>query len=696
MLHLPRTPFIATIGVLLMSTAALSSVGDELLIRATSLFRGKDYAESITMARKSAESPHRYLLLGVANLRLGKAEEAIPLLATAEQRLPLLGDYAALYRAEALLKLKRYAEAATVVATIPKSYPTSPLIRRSEKLQADIQVESGDYRGGLKTCLTFIEKYPSGADSIDMLYQSARCRAQTGDPGGAALIYRGIWLDNPTLPLAAKSRELLGELEKKGIKVAAYTPEELLRRASSQYTQSDYTASLLTLQSIPSSGLPAAVSSRIDLRAGMAYYRLRNYKAAEKSLTQAATAGSAGIVSEGRFWQAKALERQDQNDRAYTIYMELAGKGKKGECADDALTEAAGLRRNQGRYSEAARLFEQLGTTFPDSKHLPRAAWDAAWCRYLAGEFPAATDAFRRLMKDETLREKALYWLARAQEKSGNTDAGSSYRLLLDEYPAGFYAAWHREQKGLKDLREPLGRRNALSELPLLPGYERARLLASLGLLDEARSELTVARKRSGDKKGLFPGLGRIYLEMEDYGSAIALFQQNRPVKWDKASLALWTVGFPLAYTGIVSQQTRENALSEALVYALIRAESGFSASIKSHAGAIGLMQLMPATARQTARDKGSFNPLRLTTPEYNIKLGTRHLRDLLKSHEGDVVYSIAAYNAGAAAVERWRKNAKGLQKDEFIESIPYQETRDYVKKVYTSAATYRQLYGLQ
>ena len=107
-------------------------------------------------------------------------------------------------------------------------------------------------------------------------------------------------------------------------------------------------------------------------------------------------------------------------------------------------------------------------------------------------------------------------------------------------------------------------------------------------------------------------------------------------------------------------------------------------------------MQMMPATAKQTAREKGAFNPLRLTSPEYNIKLGTKHLRDLMNEQQGDVIHVAAAYNAGSGALKRWKTNLKGLKKDEFIESIPYRETRDYVKKVYASAATYRQLYGLK
>ena len=183
---------------------------------------------------------------------------------------------------------------------------------------------------------------------------------------------------------------------------------------------------------------------------------------------------------------------------------------------------------------------------------------------------------------------------------------------------------------------------------------------------------------------------------MKDYSSAISLFLQNRPVKWDAASLPLWAAGYPLVYSDPVAQYTAANALSEGLIYGLMRAESGFSPAIKSPVGAIGLMQLMPATAKATARENGIFDPQRLVIPDYNIKLGTRHFRDLMKDYDGDVVYSIAAYNAGASAVNRWRKGFKGLKKDEFIESIPYQETRDYVKKVYASAATYRQLYGLK
>jgi len=697
MLKLPRKPlFIALTGALLLYSAVISSAADDLMTRAATALREKAYGDALALALQSPESPQRSFLLGVAALRLGKPDEAIGPLADAEQKLSLLGDYAALYRAEALLKLKKYGEAADKAAAIAKTYPSSQLIRRSEKLQADIFFEAGDYKGALRLCQAFVEKYPTGGDSVGALFNSARSREESGDKAGAVQIYRNIWLNNPAAPQAKKALEQLKELEKAGFKAAAYTPEELLRRASSLYAQNEFGLSLQTLQSIPLDGQPAVFVARVDFRTGLARFRLRNYKEAEKSLTKAAAGNVAAVRSEARFWLAKALERQDQYEQAAALYMELAGEGKKQEFADDALMEAAGLRKNLGSFAESARICDLVAKNHPDSKFVPRAAWEGAWCRYLGGEYALAANALKQLLKDEAVREKALYWLGRALENAGNPDAGSYFRMLLDEYPAGFYATWYREQRGIKDTREPLGQRNALTELPLPPGFEKPRLLASLGMLEDARIEMAAVRKMTGEKKGQFAGLARVYLEMGDYGSAIALFMQNRPVKWEKGTLPLWTAGYPLNYVDAVGQQAGLNGLSEGLVFALIRAESGFSPTIKSPAGAIGLMQLMPATAKATIREKGDFNPQRLIAPEFNIRVGTKHFRDLMKGYDGDAVYAIAAYNAGAAAVERWRKTLKGMKKDEFIESIPYQETRDYVKKVYASAATYRQLYGLR
>lgn len=697
MSHRLRFILISLSALSCLSLPLASSRADEFLSRAAALLRDKDYDAAYTLAEKSGELAQRAFLRGVAALRADRPGEALAALVEAEQNVPLLADYAALYQAEALLKLKRYPEAAARAVSLRKLYPASRHLRRSEKLQADALYEHGDYAGALKTYQTFADDYPSGSDAVDALFQSAVCREKLGDHGVALQSYRAIWINHPAAPQARKAQERIVALEKLGLKSAPYGAEELLKRASTLHSQNEFSAALKTLELIPLKEQTPELTSRIELRTGLAQYKLRQYKQAEKSFAKAAASPQTAISSEARYWLAKSLERQHHNERALALYAALAGEGKKQPYADDALMEAAGLRRSLGQYPEAARLYEQAARLYPDSKNASRSLWEAGWCSYQLGNYSAALDSFKELQKDKLQREKALYWSGRCLENSARAEAAAPYyRMLLDEYPDGFYAVWYRDQRGIKDSREGVGARDALAELPLLAGFEKPRLLASLGMPDEARSEMWLARKKAGDKKSLFPGLARIYLEIADYNSAIALFLQNRPLAWEKNTLPLWTAGYPMAYNGLVARYAAKNGLSEGFVYALIRAESSFRPAVTSHAGAIGLMQMMPATARQTARGEGDFDPQHLTLPEYNIRLGTRHLAGLMKMYDGDQIYAAAAYNAGSGALGRWRKNMPGLKMDEFIESIPYQETRDYVKKVYASAATYRQLYGIR
>jgi soluble lytic murein transglycosylase len=693
-----RPVLLAFAVIAFLSVTAHGLQADDYLSRAAAQFRDKNFGGAYASAGQSSDLTHRSFVYGMAALRLERFEEAAALLADAEKKLPLIADYAAYFQAEALFKLKKYPAAAAKAASIKPSLASPRIVRLTEKLSADILYESGDYKMALKSYQAFMAKYPSGGDAVDAGFLSARCREESADTSGAMLIYRNIWLDNPASALAVKSEERIKLLELKGVKLTPYSHEELLKRAVTLYAQRQYSASLKTLQMIPAASLlPLTFNSRVDLQTGKVLYRLKRYKHAETRFVTAAVSTVPGVRSEARFWLAKSLENQGMKERALVMYLELAGEGKKQEFADEALIEAGGLKRGLGEYAEAARLYEQAARLSSGVKVDSQLIWNTGWCRYLAGQYLAAANIFKGLLADETEREKSLYWLGRALEKNGDSPAAAPYyRTLLAEFPAGFYAAWYREQKGIKDSRESFGNRDALAELPLTAGFDKPLLLANLGMLGEARSEMASARDKKGARKGQFPALARVYLEMRDYGSAIYLFMQNRHVAWEKGSLPLWAAGYPRAYTELVSRNAALNGLSEGLVYALIRAESGFAPAVKSSAGAIGLMQMMPATAKQTSREKGDFDPLRLTSPEYNIRLGTKHLRDLMQAQDGDVIYMAAAYNAGSGALGRWKKSFKGMSKDEFIESIPYKETRNYVKKVYASAATYRQLYGLK
>jgi soluble lytic murein transglycosylase len=152
---------------------------------------------------------------------------------------------------------------------------------------------------------------------------------------------------------------------------------------------------------------------------------------------------------------------------------------------------------------------------------------------------------------------------------------------------------------------------------------------------------------------------------------------------------------YPRAFGDLVIKYSARAGIEPSLAYAVMRAESSYSPAATSPVGARGLMQLMPQTAAQIMHEKKT-DPEKLYDPELNIKLGTRHLRDLMDLNADNLTAVIASYNAGGTNVNRWLKTFANLNNEEFIESIPFGETRDYVKKVLTTAALYRRLYGIR
>jgi soluble lytic murein transglycosylase len=152
---------------------------------------------------------------------------------------------------------------------------------------------------------------------------------------------------------------------------------------------------------------------------------------------------------------------------------------------------------------------------------------------------------------------------------------------------------------------------------------------------------------------------------------------------------------FPLAFWNMVKQHAEERGLDPYLVLALIRQESLFDTRARSSAAALGLMQLLPSTAKRIAKQIGIASPSQenLFEPEVNLALGTQYLKDLLQRYSNNWFKAIAAYNAGESAVDRWEKEIVTDDIEEFVERIPYIETRGYVKLVMRNHRIYKKLY---
>lgn len=682
----------------LAATATLTCAGstitsNEQLRKAASLLRSNQNQEALQAAVSAPADGARNLVAGKAALRLKQYDEAIRYLADAERSYPLLTDIAAALKADALFGKKQYREAATAASAAQHSQ-TPAINRRMAKLVADALFEAGDLKAALAAYRQFTARHSLGRDHVDALYQSALCQEGLNELASAVQLYRIVYLQHPASTPASKAMERLKALNKKGLKDAdTFTAEEQFRRGQLLLANNQPNDAAWAFAGIPRNNLPEELLAQIELKSAQAAIKLRRYSLAEPFLKRAAAARNVSTRDEARLTLARVEERQGNSEKALARLITLASE--KGAFADKALLEAGLINKNNGLHADASQILQRLIKDFPASELVSRASWELAWGQYLAGNLTAAIESFKPLFKDVLYRERALYWTARSQERQNRSvDADRAYKQLLGEYPYGFYAAWYRGRTG-----KPTGWM-ALPEgtpEPVLPeGSQRVQALAALGMLEEARTELAAFKTKYQDKDAA-PGLARLQHLSGDLHGSIVTFHQNRPATIDRATLPFWALGFPRPYADLFSRNSMANDLPDSLVLSLSKAESSFRADVKSHAGAIGLMQLMPGTARMTAGYKGkNYNPLWLIEPEYNIKLGTKHLRELMDKYHQDQVYTMAAYNAGAGAVNRWRKSFGDLPRDEFIENIPYQETRDYVKKIVAYMAVYRSLYRIQ
>ncbi len=239
------------------------------------------------------------------------------------------------------------------------------------------------------------------------------------------------------------------------------------------------------------------------------------------------------------------------------------------------------------------------------------------------------------------------------------------------------------------------------------PTEQTIRTLLALGLYEPAVKELQFARMKWGDSPAVAASLAWANKQMaapESGSEQFALargsinlmkraYPQFMAAGGDQLPREILTTIFPLEYWDLIKKYSAQHKLDPYLIAALMAQESTFVRDIKSHAGAYGLMQLMPSTGRQYARKMKLRYSLRLlTTADTNVRIGTAYFADKIREF-GRMHLALASYNAGETPVRRWMREKPGLPQDEFIDDIPYPETQQYVKRLLGTAEDYRRLY---
>jgi soluble lytic murein transglycosylase len=225
----------------------------------------------------------------------------------------------------------------------------------------------------------------------------------------------------------------------------------------------------------------------------------------------------------------------------------------------------------------------------------------------------------------------------------------------------------------------------------------RAQALSDIAFDSSAELEYRAAYVASHAPKYLIDAAGAA-IAAGHYGAGMAAVRQAIPQLEARRIAdipnAAWRAAFPLPYELNLRSEAARNQLDPMLVAGLIRQESAFESKAMSHAGAIGLMQVEPKTALKVARQlKVRYARTRLTDPGYNLQLGSRYLANLIQSF-GTPEAALAAYNAGEDRVAEWTTGQNYLETPEFVESIPFTETREYVQIVIRNSEVYRSVYG--
>ncbi len=350
---------------------------------------------------------------------------------------------------------------------------------------------------------------------------------------------------------------------------------------------------------------------------------------------------------------------------------------------------------------------------YPAGAFADRAAWKAGWWAYKGGEHAEAIRIFESAasgLRRADYRPSWLYWAARAHRQLGHRDeALAGYRQVIADYRNSYYGreAAVETEEILAALR-PAGSgpvSPASRDLPptIVPDAPPAnaplvRSLLAAGMFDEAIAELRAITRETRASPLLEATIAYALSRKGDLRPAITAMRRAYPQFMAEGGEALpaeiLMVIFPVDHWDLIRQYAAARQLDPFLMTALIAQESTFQADVRSVANAYGLMQVVPATGRRYAQSLGirPFRTARLTEPETNIRIGMAYFADLLRQF-GDIAPALAAYNAGESRVSRWVAERPGIDRDEFIDDIPFPETQNYVKRVIGTAEDYRQLY---
>ena len=592
----------------------------------------------------------------------------------------------------------------------------------------DMTLGVGDYYSGVREYEMaldiydrFLKNNKKSENYKDVLLQKGKTLEINGNYDEAIGIYKTLWLEYPCDEVSVEAFN--GLIRLKGL--SGITVWELKERVDRLYDANCYSSAISAIAEIPAllgttyDSLP--VKEELEFTKARCYYRMRKYKKADEILEK--LWDDPGHLSKTLllYWRAKTYDKLDKDSLAIATYLEVFNKYPKSSLADDGLYLAARTFEEIKDYDNAIYYYEKYINTYSHSDRVKDIIWYIGWLYYLKGDYERAEEKFERMGRSYKKKKdypQYLYWKARAMEKGGKVeDAIPIFMELWEKYPYTYYsyqAGERLEELGYElDIvpRETTFDPNFwdpnfgsyldfTSDERITSHLDKAIDLMSMNYGEDARRELELVVERCVGDPDLLIEVARLLRYSGDYYTPVLIAHRNFDHHLDEYRPGVndiyWQMKYPLSYRNDVERLCEEYDLEPYFVYSVIRAESLFQDKVYSWAGAIGLMQIMPATGEGIAKELGieNFEVDNLLDYRTNLRFGTYYLSGLMRKYEEEKVYALCGYNAGPGNAQKWKDNRDSdMEMDEFIENIPFSETRSYVKRILGFYSIYKNLY---
>jgi soluble lytic murein transglycosylase len=617
----------------------------------------------------------------------------------------VLDDYADYLEAQAAVQGNRPQDAIPLLEHFAERHPGSLFDSSAPIVLANAYLAASDAGSALRVLQPLLGS--ATGNQVGFRFALAKAYQASGNAPKAAELYRGIYLGDPLSPEAANAKTQLSSMN------TPLSTADRKRHADAMFDAKQYTEAEEEYRALQKSGNDLSQPDRdaLDIYAAVCDLRLKKLSIKDVEHLPVTSDDSAALKIYLESELARNVGGAAEHD---ALVQQLMTQYSHSRWLEEALYSGGNMYLIHQDDAKAIEEYTALVQHFPNSTYAPSSHWHAAWLNYRLRQYPEAA----RLMDEQIMNYPAgaqvpgaLYWRGRLYEdvEQNFSQALNYYSKLNERYANSYYAILARQRIAEIGQRADAPPAPALASVPAVddpeltdvlpendPHLIKARLLANASLNEYIRPEIQLSE--TSDEWGAFAE-AEIYESFGEDTRALQAMKRSKipffSLQVKDAPIDYWHLLLPRPYWPDLESDARANGLDPYLVAALIRQESEFNPGAVSGKNAYGLMQLLPSVGKSLSKKDGQrhFSTNELLNPTINLQLGTQDLRKSIDHYGGQVEYALAAYNAGDTPVHQWMSTNNYKDIAEWVESIPYSETRDYVQAILRNRELYREVY---